>query len=162
MPLHICVLTSVHRPFDGRIFHRQCVTLARAGYRVSLVAPAEFEQRVEAGVTVLGVPPAANRRERPRVWRHLFRQARRLRPDVIHFHDPELLLLVPLFRGRFGRRVKLVYDVHEYFADSLANKYWLPRPVRLAAPALARRAERALARGVDGIVCAVQAQTSLF
>ena len=161
MAARICVLTSVHRPFDGRIFHRECIALAQAGYSVTLVAPADFGKEQRDGVRVLGVPRPARRRQRPLTWWRLLRQVLRLRPDVVHFHDPELLLLVPLLRLRFGRRVKLVYDVHEYFVDSLANKHWIPPRLRPAVAAVARRLERRLVRGVDGLLLAVDGQRAL-
>lgn len=162
MSKHVCILTAVHPPFDGRIFHRQARTLAEAGYRVTLVAPASFESRQEDGIAVLGVPKPPNRLHRPLVWWRLLRQVWRVRPDVVHFHDPELLLLVPLLRLILGRHDKLVYDVHEYFADSLADKYWIPRQLRPIAVWLARRAERLLVQAVNGIVCAADGQKQLY
>lgn len=162
MSTRVCVLTSVHTPFDGRIFHRECVTLRRAGYGVTLIAPAGFEREEREGITVLGVPKPSGRRGRPLVWWRLFRRVCRLRPDVVHFHDPELLLLVPALRLAFGQRVKIVYDVHEYFVDALAGKYWIPRRLRPLAVTVALWAEQTLVRGVDGIVCAVEGQKSLY
>ncbi len=162
MSLHICVLTSVHRPFDGRIFHRECRTLAQVGYRVTLIAPADFKRRERDGVTVLGVPRPSGRLGRPLVWWHLLRRVRSLRPDAIHLHDPELLLLVPLFRLLLGRRVRIVYDVHEYFMDSLAVKHWIPGLLRPGVSWLARHLERFLVRRVDGLVLAVEGQMPLY
>jgi len=162
MAVQVCVLTSVHQPFDGRIFHRECVSLAQAGYRVTLLAPADFEQEQREGVAVMGIPRPAGRRQRPLVWWRLFRRACRLRPDIIHFHDPELLLLAPLFRLALGKRVRLVYDVHEYLLDSLASKYWIPRWLRPLAVSLTRRLEGLLVHLVTGLVLAVDGQRPLY
>jgi len=35
----VCVLTAVHHPFDQRIFYKEAVSLAQAGYEVTVVAP---------------------------------------------------------------------------------------------------------------------------
>ena len=162
MPVQVCVLTSVHQPFDGRIFHRECATLAQAGYQVTLIAPADFGEQQSEGVAIVGIPRPSSRWQRPFAWWRLYRHARRLRPDVIHFHDPELLLLAPLLRLTLGPRVRIVYDVHEYFVDSLATKYWIPRRLRPLAVAVARRLERLLVRSVDGLVLAVDGQRPLY
>jgi glycosyltransferase involved in cell wall biosynthesis len=158
----VTVLTSVHSPYDVRIFHRECRALRAAGHDVTLVAPAGFAREERDGITVLGVRQPRRRLGRPLVWWRLFQQARRLRPDVVHFHDPELLLLVPLLRLAFGRRVRLVYDVHEYFRDALAVKHWIPRRLRPAVAWLAGRLERLLVRGVDALVFAVDGQVPLY
>jgi glycosyltransferase involved in cell wall biosynthesis len=162
MAIRITVLTSVHQPFDVRVFHRECRALAAAGYDVTLVAPAAFRREERDGITVLGVPKPRRRLGRPLVWWRLFQQARRLRPGVVHFHDPELLLLVPFLRLVLGRRCKLVYDVHEYFVDAVAVKHWIPRPLRPAVAFLARWMERLLVRGVDAVVFAVEGQRPLY
>ncbi len=162
MSEHILVLTSVHVPFDGRIFHRECRTLAAAGHTVTLLAPADFAREIRDGVTVIGFPRPARRLGRIRLWWRLFREALHLQPDLIHLHDPELLLLVPLFRLVRGKRIRLVYDVHEYFADAVRVKHWIPRALRPAIAWLAGRLERLLAHGVDGLVLAVEGQAALF
>ncbi|MGC8960634.1 MAG: glycosyltransferase family 1 protein, partial [Chloroflexia bacterium] len=61
MSSRVVVLTSVHSLFDGRIFHRQCRTLAAAGHQVTLIAPADFAHQERDGITLLGVRRPARR-----------------------------------------------------------------------------------------------------
>ena len=151
-------MTSVHQPFDGRIFHREARSLARAGYQVTLLAPAAFAREEREGVTVIGVPRPARRWARPLAWLRFYRLARRLRPAAVHVHDPELLLLLPLLRLGLGRRVRLIYDSHEYFRDSIAVKQWIPARLRPLIARAAGWAERLLAQRADGLVLAVEGQ----
>lgn len=162
MSAHICVLTSVHQPFDGRIFHRECTALAAAGHRVTLIAPADFERQTQNGVEVIGLSRPRRRSQRPRLWWQLLQHVQRLRPDVVHFHDPELLLLVPLLRLLHGRRIRIIFDVHEYFVDATAGKYWIPPWLRPLVARLASWLERSLIHGVDGIICVVEEQTPRY
>lgn len=153
--MNVCHVTSVHPPFDPRIFHRECLSLARADHDVTIVAPADFQERFEGGVRVLGVPAARRRRERVRVWRDIRRRLSELRPDVVHFHDPELLLVARLFRP-----ARLIYDCHEYVAESLLTRPWIPRPVRTPLARLISVLEPLLARQADRIVIASPGQNA--
>lgn len=155
-------LTAVHRAFDPRIFYKECRTLARAGYDVTLVAPAEYRNMTRDQVRVIGVAPARSRWQRPRVWWFLLRQAVRQRPTVVHLHDPELLLMAPCLRGILGSSVSIVYDVHEYVVDSVAQKTWIPDRWRGIVARLVQITERALGHFVDGLVFAVEEQAPLY
>ena len=44
-PTQICHMTSVHPATDIRIFYKECQSLAKAGYNVSLIAPQEKNQK---------------------------------------------------------------------------------------------------------------------
>ncbi len=160
--MKVCVLTAVHQPFDGRIFHRQSTALAQAGHEVTLVAPADFEQQERDGITVLGVPLPTSRWQRPLVWWRLGRHVRRLRPDVVHFHDPELLLLAAALKLTVARRTHFIYDVHEYLVDSVREKTWLPSWFRPLAAWSVQRLERLLALSVSGLVCVIKDQLELY
>jgi glycosyltransferase involved in cell wall biosynthesis len=144
-------LTSVHAPFDTRILHRECRTLADAGYRVVLVAPADRDADV-AGVHVRAVKLNTGRAQRmtKTVWR-VCRAALEERAAIYHLHDPELLQAVPFLR-RNGARV--VYDVHEDLPRQVRSKYWIAPWARNAVSGAARLGEALLARGAHAVVAA--------
>ena len=61
--MKICHLTTVHNPFDTRIFHKECKTLVKEGHHVTLISPHEKKEVIEE-VRMLPVPKAKNRFER--------------------------------------------------------------------------------------------------
>jgi glycosyltransferase involved in cell wall biosynthesis len=149
-------LTSVHPRSDARIHAKQCRTLARAGYAVTLmVADGLGDSQAEPNLAIVDVGRPASRRERLAVTGlRLLRQVRQRGAAVVHLHDPELLPLAWLLK-RQGLRV--IFDAHEDVPLQLLGKPYL-------APALARwlarlypPAERLLCQGLDAIVAATPA-----
>ncbi len=126
--LPVAHLTSVHAPFDTRVFHKECRGLAERGFQVTLIC-AGAESGDRDGVAIVGVPRPRGRIARMFIapWRVLA-AAWRLDPDIYHFHDPELIpagLLLRLARKR------VVYDIHEDYVSSLYQKHYLsPRVSR--------------------------------
>lgn len=141
-PLRIVHVTTVHKPFDVRIFHKQCVTLAKAGHWVALVQQGDTAE-VRHGVEIIPLPTSGGRAARMTrgVWRAVER-VRDLRPDVVHFHDVEFIWGALLLKIG-GHRV--VYDVHEDVIKDLEDKRYLPRwtipPLRVAVSLFERLAE---------------------
>jgi glycosyltransferase involved in cell wall biosynthesis len=149
VPPRVAVLSSVHEALDPRIFHKQARTLAAAGFEVHLVARHERDE-TQDGVIVHALPQPRSRWARPRQWVRLARVALRLRPDVVHTHDPELLPLLLLLRRLTGAAA--VYDAHEYYGDEVARRRWIPGPLRLPAARLTDRVEAFVARRIDAVV----------
>lgn len=148
----VCILTTVHPPFDTRIFHKQAKTLARAGYDVTLIAQHDGDRVVE-GIRVIGLPKPRNRLTRifGLTWR-AFRLALRQHADVYHFHDPELLpagALLKLFT-----KAKVIYDVHENVPKQILNKAWLPSWSRRLVALAYMLIERGLLPFIDEIIIA--------
>lgn len=144
-------LTSCHSAIDPRIFDRECRSLVAAGYRVSLIAPAERSQ-VKAGVHIRVIPRARSRAERLLMSGiRIFFAALRENADIYHFHDPDLLWVGLLLR-LMGKRV--VYDVHEDLSRQFLNKPWIPRRFRRAAAWGIGGVELACARFWSAIIAA--------
>jgi len=120
----ICHLSTVHPITDVRVFHRECLSLAEAGYDVHLVIPCDQEGKVR-GVTVHPLPRMPHRLSRMTVlpWLALVR-ALRVKAALYHYHDPELILIGFLLRWVFRKRV--VFDIHESVPRQVMSKHWLP------------------------------------
>lgn len=138
-----CHVTSVHQPFDTRIFHKECRSLADAGYEVVLIVP-HTRSEVVQGITIRAIPRARSRLVRMSLTAFkAYRAAVHERAQIYHLHDPELLIFGLLLRLQ-GATV--VYDVHEDYTSSVKQRYNLPQwlksllssAIALGEPLLAR------------------------
>lgn len=147
--LRIVHLTSVHSALDSRIFQKECRSLARAGFDVTVVGPHPMDT-VEEKVRILAVKKHQSRiaRMTRTVW-SVFQTAKSLDADVYHFHDPELIPVALLLR-RSGKNV--VYDIHEDFPRDLLFKPYLPRWSKLLLSQVAESLERFACRYFSGLV----------
>jgi len=147
----ICHLTSVHVPFDTRIFHRECKSLVEAGYEVHLIAGHDRDEII-GGIHVHAVPRITNKIERIlRVPAAVYRKALAERYDLYHFHDPELIPVGLLLKAR-GRKV--VYDVHEDYPVYFACRETFPRTLRKPLAWAIDRIERCTGGRFDAAVAA--------
>jgi len=123
----ICVMTSAHPPFDVRIFHKECKSLAAAGYEVVLIVP-HRESVVNDGVRLRATPPRVGRLQRmTRGVLDVLVAAIEENADLYHFHDPELIPAGIVLR-LLGRKV--IYDIHENLPETLSYKPYLPSSLR--------------------------------
>jgi len=121
-----CIITTVHPPFDTRIFHKQAKSLRDAGYSVTLISSHPRTETID-GIRIISLREIKNR-----IIRILFAPilavalALRQKADIYHFHDPELIPEALLLRI-FGKKV--IYDMHELVADQIEDKQWIKPPL---------------------------------
>lgn len=135
----VCHVIFEHRTFDGRIFHKEAASLARAGYEVVLLVPglpgAMLGKRKDHQVTA-GVPYVREgvrfetypyRRWIPREFGLRLRMCRKeilarlvqLQPDLCHFHEDGVTMDVAAELKTVLPRTKLIFDFHEFFLHRL-------------------------------------------
>jgi glycosyltransferase involved in cell wall biosynthesis len=161
----VCHFSAVHKGLDVRIFRKECVSLARAGYDTHLVinaGPTDVAEAARYDVTLhpLDYPTKSGRMSRmSRHAYHCYRIARALDADVYHFHDPEL---VPygLLLASAGKEV--IYDVHEDLYSDIQSKTWIPKWARQTVAIAARGAEHFGAGRFAAIVASSQPIGALF
>jgi len=149
--MKIVVLTTVHPRDDNRVFYKEIPVLASMpGCSVSAVVADGLgeEKRVDCEVYDVGRPRNRLSRSLLASWRAFF-AARRLKADVVHFHDPELMFIGVLL-ALSG--VKVVFDVHENVPEDIKDKYWIPGWLRGTVSGIYKLIESVCTRFFSAIV----------
>lgn len=147
----ICHFSTVHPSYDIRVFHRECKSLTKAGYSVTLIASHEGSEDVD-GVRIVPLPKAGGRVQRIfGSTARMLRLALKQNADVYHFHDPELIL-VGLILKMHGKKV--IYDVHEDYPKSILSKSYLPKRSRKFLSFTLNLLEKSISRYFDLVVVA--------
>lgn len=117
-------VTTVHQPFDPRIFYKQLGSVRDAGFDAHLVAPYSADETCD-GVTIHALPVPENRLQRILLQPQAFRRAVSLDGDLYQIHDPELLPMAFLLQKWTGAAV--VYDMHENYRSKGGISGWAVR-----------------------------------
>lgn len=154
--LHV---STAHHPGDHRIFRKEALGLSANGYKV-LLAILVDRPRVRYQVEFIPLGEYGGSR-----WHRIPRNLRALRVmlsasvDLVHIHDPELLLtVIPALI--LGKRV--VYDVHEFYRQRLLDSDWLWRGIRPFASRLYSVLERLLLPHFAGIVVVTEGMEQFY
>ncbi len=148
--IKVCHFTSAHPSDDIRIFHKECVSLASAGYEVYLVT-ANGKEGVFHGVNVVSVKTTSSNRfiRMMKTSKAVYKKALSLDADIYHFHDPELLP----FALRIKRKgKKVIYDAHEDVPRQILSKFWIPSILRKTISFFFEKFENRVAKRLSYVV----------
>jgi len=145
----IAHVTTVHTGVDTRIYHKECMSLKKAGFDVTIICCHDRSEIVD-GVQLRAIPKPSGRFHRLTItqWK-AFRAALRENAEIYHFHDPELMLLGIALK-LLGKRV--VYDVHEDNRLKIWEKQYLSYPIRVILSWIVGRIEDFCGLIFNGIV----------
>ena len=125
--MRVCHMTSAHGSQDGRIFYKECVSLAKAGYEVYEVAHGESCEKNGVHIVGVGNEPGSRMKRMLFDAKRVYQKARELDCDIYHFHDPELLPY-GLKLKKAGKKV--IFDSHENTVEQIKEKTWIPNLIR--------------------------------
>jgi glycosyltransferase involved in cell wall biosynthesis len=128
---HVVHMTTVHHPYDPRIYHKECISLANAGFDVTLIAqPADNETETNKEKPIKHIPLKTYKSRLKRMiisTRDAYKKAKDLNADVYHFHDPELLPAAWLLKKKNNT---VIYDIHEDYITSILQKDYMAKPIK--------------------------------
>jgi len=155
---HICHITAVHTRYDRRIFEKECVSLAKNGYSVTLLVNDGKPAELKNGVSIISIH---GKRFEGRLARILFssrlfyREALRTHAVVFHLHDPELL---PLARKLLRRQKKVIFDSHEDVPKQILGKSYIPARLRPFISYVYKKYEEKTLAKVNGVIIVTPGQ----
>ncbi|PZX14990.1 glycosyltransferase involved in cell wall biosynthesis [Breznakibacter xylanolyticus] len=130
------MLSCLHSLYDDRIYWKESVSLQKYGYKVVHVGVSDQEMDLitPEGIRVIGIP--RRKPSRFRLWRILNEQifstkksilnkllavASSLQSDVYHFHDLQIIRIVPQLK-KLPHSPYIIYDVHEPYPFLIASQ----------------------------------------
>lgn len=145
----ICHITSAHKNTDTRIFQKECVSLAKKGYSVYLVAPGN--NRVEKGVHVIGVAEKVENRLKRMIFttQKVYRKSLEVNAEIYHLHDPELL---PYGLKLKKKGKKVIFDSHEDYEVLILEKTYIPLFIRKSIQKIFNKYEKFVMRRMDAVI----------
>lgn len=123
--MKVCHVTSAHSRYDVRIFEKECVSLAKYGYDVTLIVNDDEKDEIKDGVKIVstGFKPSGRRQRMLSSMKYIWSKMQEVDADIYHFHDPELLQQVSKLKKK---NKKVIFDAHEDTELQIMDKEWIP------------------------------------
>ena len=134
----VCVIAPVHAWDDVRVFHKECRTLANAGYDVCLIARVQSPRTVKGIKIIPAVGSSGGRFKRFLSLPFVGIQALLRKAKIYHLHNPDTIPLAVILRIA-GKAV--IYDTHEDFSRRILIRPWIQSWLRAPLARIVSNAE---------------------
>lgn len=150
----VLVLTTVHPIDDPRIFYKEAKSISEFVDDLTFIVPNDSQKEFyKDDIKVIPIPKTKSRFKRViGLQTKVFKIIKKQKFDLIHFHDPELILLAFLLKKYFG--IKIIYDVHENVSASIDVREWIPKFFKRLVKFMFNIVEQNLIKSFDAIVIA--------
>ncbi len=140
-------MTTVHNPYDPRIYYKQCLSLHKANYDVTLISQGvDGKDKLDMPINHIPLKSYTSRLKRMifGTW-DAYRKAKKEKANIYVFHDPELLLVAALLKKKDN---VVVYDIHEDYITSILQKDYLNKPIKKLIAKIYTMMEKVLTRNM--------------
>ena len=152
MRTRLCHITSAHNRDDPRIFHKECVSLAKYGcYEVFLLVNDDEPDELKQGVRIVttGLKPKSRKERFLDSKKILLQKAIEINAEIYQLHDPDLLPLGNKLK-KIGKIV--IFDSHEDIPQQILDKYWIPKYLRNIISKIFEEYEKYSISKYDGVI----------
>jgi len=149
--IKVCHMTSAHDRYDVRIFEKECSSLAKYGYEVSLVVNDNIKNEIKDNVNIVTTGFVSKNRLQRMIFstKEIYKKAIELNCDIYHFHDPELLPIGHKLK-KLGKKV--IFDSHEDVAKQIMDKTWIPKLFRKIISLIYAGYEKKIVKSIDAVI----------
>lgn len=159
----VCHLTSAHKRYDIRIFQKQCRSLVKNGYDVTLIVSDEKENEIYRDIKIIstGYLPKTRWKRIGIAANKVFQLALEVNADIYCFHDPELLRFAKKLK-KHGKKV--IFDSHEFYALQILTKNYIPKTMRRLVANIYQQIEKQELKYVDAVLtpCTIDGENYFF
>lgn len=150
----ICFIGSGYSALHVRTFYKECCSLAKAGFDVTLIAQ-HTKNEVVKGVKIIALPKQKSRLHRmTKIAWIAYKIALKQNADVYVIHDPEFLVFAPKLKRK--TKSKVVYDVYEDFPKQILSKTWIPKIARKPVSVVFNLIEKRCSKKLDYVVAVTE------
>ena len=148
--MKVCHVTSSHPRNDGRIFQKECVSLAKK-YEVTLLCSDMLDDEIINNVNIhsLGIDNTKRINRFFVIPKKLKKECIKIDADVYHFHDPELIKLALKMKKK-GKKV--IFDSHEDNLNRIIDRTWIPKFLKKFAMKYYEFIERKSLKKIDFVI----------
>lgn len=148
-------LSTVHPRYDTRIFYKQCKSISLENkFNVTLIVADGIGDETIDNIKIIDLKKPKNIFDRlTLVQIQAYNLLKKIKPDIIHIHDPELIHFVVFFNSE----CKVIYDSHEDFPKQLYSKPYLNWFFASILSFFAKNYQNIFLKKFDYLVCATDA-----
>ena len=163
MKNRICHISSAHTRSDIRIFIKQCQSIVKSDFEIYFLVIDQYPDENVNGVEIVN---CSTENQKPNRFERMFygpkmiqKKLNELTPDIVHFHDIELIFLSQKIKKK---GIHVVYDVHEDTPSQILEKEYLPKWTRQILSKILNFIEKKISKKFDAIVTATPHIKTLF